>query len=139
MNQLPWKCAITVSFNCTHIFKRFIKLFGVKYRIWWIWYQPVMSSIQNTLLGGEDFGRNLYCLKVSIFGVYLIRIFPHLDWIFKSKGFCKMQTQPTRGVLRKRCSENMQQIYRRKPMPKCENEKSPSKQIPMKFLFPQIR
>ena len=29
------------------------------------------------------------------------------------------QRQPPRGVLRKRCSEYMQQIYRRTPMPKC--------------------
>ena len=28
------------------------------------------------------------------------------------------QKQPSRGVLMKRCSENMQQIYRRTPMPK---------------------
>ena len=28
--------------------------------------------------------------------------------------------QPSRGVLRKRCSENMQQIYRRRPMPKSD-------------------
>ena len=28
------------------------------------------------------------------------------------------QKQPARGVPRKRCSENMQQIYRRIPMPK---------------------
>ena len=27
-----------------------------------------------------------------------------------------VQKQPSRGVIRKRCSENMQQIYRRKPM-----------------------
>ena len=31
-----------------------------------------------------------------------------------------MQTQPFRRVLRKRCSENMQQICRRTPMPKCD-------------------
>ena len=30
-----------------------------------------------------------------------------------------LQKQPSRGVLRKRCPENMQQIYR-KPMPKCD-------------------
>ena len=30
------------------------------------------------------------------------------------------QKQPHRGVLKKRCSENMQQIYRRTPMPKCD-------------------
>ena len=31
-----------------------------------------------------------------------------------------IQKQPTIGVLRKRCSANMQQIYRRIPMPKCD-------------------
>ena len=31
-----------------------------------------------------------------------------------------IQKQPSRGVLRKRCSENTQQIYRRTPMPKCD-------------------
>ena len=30
-----------------------------------------------------------------------------------------LQKQPLRGVFEKRCSENMQQIYRRTPMPKC--------------------
>ena len=33
------------------------------------------------------------------------------------------QKQPTRGILKKRCSENMQQIYRRTPMPKCNFNK----------------
>ena len=32
----------------------------------------------------------------------------------------KLQKQPPRGVPRKSCSENMQQIYRRTPMPKCD-------------------
>ena len=31
--------------------------------------------------------------------------------------------QPPGGVLKKRCSENMQQIYRRTPMPKCDFNK----------------
>ena len=31
--------------------------------------------------------------------------------------------QLSRGVLKKRCSENMQQIYRRTPMPKCDFNK----------------
>ena len=31
--------------------------------------------------------------------------------------------QTFRGVLRKRCSENMQQIYRRTPLPKCDFNK----------------
>ena len=38
------------------------------------------------------------------------------------------QKQPFRGVLGKRCSENMQKIYRRTPMPKCEFNK-PAKQL----------
>ena len=33
------------------------------------------------------------------------------------------QKQPSLGVLRKRCSANMQQTYRRTPMPKCEFNK----------------
>ena len=32
----------------------------------------------------------------------------------------KFPKQPSRGVLRKRCFQNMQQIYRRTPMPKCD-------------------
>ena len=31
--------------------------------------------------------------------------------------------QPSKGVLMKRYSENMQQIYRRTPMPKCDFNK----------------
>ena len=34
-----------------------------------------------------------------------------------------MQKQPSRGVLRKRCSENVLQIYRRTLMPKCDFNK----------------
>ena len=34
-----------------------------------------------------------------------------------------MQKQPSRGASRKRCSENMQQKYRRTPMPKYDFNK----------------
>ena len=34
-----------------------------------------------------------------------------------------VQKQPSRGALRKRCSENMQQIYCRAPMPRCDFNK----------------
>ena len=34
-----------------------------------------------------------------------------------------LQKQPFRGVLRKRCSENKKQIYRKTPMPKCDFNK----------------
>ena len=35
----------------------------------------------------------------------------------------KTQKQPSRGVLRKRCSGNMEQTNRRTPMPKCDFNK----------------
>ena len=35
----------------------------------------------------------------------------------------KNQKQPSRGGLKKRCSENMQQIYRRTPMSKSDFNK----------------
>ena len=41
------------------------------------------------------------------------------------KSLIKKQKQPTRGVLRKRCSENMHEIYRRTPMPSCNFNKGP--------------
>ena len=34
-----------------------------------------------------------------------------------------LQKQPLRGVFEKRCSENIQQIYRRTPIPKCNFNK----------------
>ena len=37
----------------------------------------------------------------------------------------KIQKQPPRGVLKKWCSENMQQIYRRTPMSNCDFNKVP--------------
>ena len=40
-----------------------------------------------------------------------------------------MQKQPLRGVLRKRCSEDMQQIYGRTSMPKCDFNKVAKKSL----------
>ena len=37
---------------------------------------------------------------------------------------CLSHKEPYRGVLRKMCSENMQQIYRRTPMPNCDFNKA---------------
>ena len=34
-----------------------------------------------------------------------------------------LQKQPSRGVLKRRCSENMKQIYRRTLIPKCDSNK----------------
>ena len=43
--------------------------------------------------------------------------------LYKKKTERKLQKQPSSGVLRKKCSENMQQIYRRKPMSKFDFNK----------------
>ena len=45
----------------------------------------------------------------------------------KTLGTLKRQKQPSRGVLRKSCSEDMQQIYRRTTMPKCDFHKDAKK------------
>ena len=49
------------------------------------------------------------------------------------------QKQPCRDVLRKRCSENMKQIYSRTPMPKCDFKSNFSldffKKNPNKLIF----
>ena len=55
------------------------------------------------------------CLKLS--GNKTAKKAKYWDYPFKD------QKQPPIGVLRKRCSENMQQIYRRTPMPKCDFNK----------------
>ena len=39
--------------------------------------------------------------------------------MYLSNHFISLQKQPPRGVPRISCSKNMQQIYRRTPMPKC--------------------
>ena len=54
------------------------------------------------------------------FSVRLDRYFGGFNTL--SDLFNKVQKQPPRGVLKKRCSENMQQIYRR-TMPKCDFNK----------------
>ena len=49
-------------------------------------------------------------------------------------GICPsfIQKQPLKGVLSKRCSKNMQQIYKRTPMPKCDFNKV-AKQITLRY------
>ena len=51
------------------------------------------------------------------------------------KGLKYYQKQPSRGVLRKMCSDNMKQIYRRAPMPKCDSNNIKKKKV---VLFPEI-
>ena len=46
-----------------------------------------------------------------------------------------LQKQPPRGVPRERCSENMQQIYGKTPMPKSDFNKVAKKQLKGKESF----
>ena len=55
--------------------------------------------------------RQLRCLKLRMKCLQKVLL------IFLRK---KLQKQPSRGALKKSCSENMQQIYRRTPMLKCD-------------------
>ena len=53
----------------------------------------------------------------------IVSLSSHCDWFVVNlvcRFDCNIQVQQSTGVLRKRCSENIQQIYRRSPMPKCE-------------------
>ena len=62
------------------------------------------------------FSALLFVLEVTI------EHFPLLN-VFTSYFSTKLHMQPSRGVLKKRCSKNMQEIYRRTPMPKCYFDK----------------
>ena len=65
--------------------------------------------------------------KNNKFLVYLAILEPRNNFgnLLRTFYLCltSFQKQPPRGVLRKRCSENVQQIYRRIPMPKCDFNK----------------
>ena len=71
--------------------------------------KALISVIKNSLL-------------VLISSVMLLILFSEIfAWVLSFVVI--FQEQPSRGVLKKRCSENMQQIYRRTPMPKCNFNK----------------
>ena len=52
---------------------------------------------------------------------------------FRKKSYMFDQKQPSEGNLRKSCSENMQQTYRRTPMSKCVSIKLQSNFIEITF------
>ena len=62
----------------------------------------------------------------------------HLCWslfLIKLQAGLYPQKEPLGGVLWKKCSENIQQIYRRIPMPKCDFNKIPN-QLFWNHTFP---
>ena len=71
---------------------------------------------------------NLTKAKYSLFHAASKKIFlreplPSWKWIILPLNLGILLKQPPRGVLKKSCSENKQQIYRRTPMPKCDFNK----------------
>ena len=61
--------------------------------------------------------RLCYCYSSLLYGAYFI--IWTLLWNIQNI----YQKQPFRGVLREKCSGNMQQFYKRTPMPKCDFNK----------------
>ena len=59
--------------------------------------------------------------RIFLISTFLTIIFSFLIAILTNN---YNQEQPPRGVLSRRCSENMQQIYRRTPMLKCDFNKN---------------
>ena len=61
--------------------------------------------------------KNFVRLVLSIFGeIFLCICAMKLAEGIENHAYSNRQKQPSRGVLRERCSKNMQQIYRRTPM-----------------------
>ena len=90
-------------------------IFSVWYYFFGCISYPLCSFL--SLLWLTFFGfRVTYFLNDAI-GVWL--------WMYVELGLriLIVQEQPSRVVFKKRCSENMQQIYRRTPIPKCDFNK----------------
>ena len=66
------------------------------------------------------------CADVAYISWYITKIvsgYCSICYHYISSVILNVQKQPFRGVLLKRCSENMQQIYRRTPMPQWDFNK----------------
>ena len=70
----------------------------------------------------------MFLLLIKSFNIYLVLYNLELQCT-RNISKINAQKQPSRGVLMKRCSENMQQIYRRTSMPKCDFNKVALRQI----------
>ena len=94
-----------------------------------LWLQFVCNSYYDQLSHKTDFSRRLLLPMVKKVGLlgdetkfgelwYPSEVLVSLYYL--DVRWPEQQKQLSRSVLRKRCSENMQQIYRRTPMPKCD-------------------
>ena len=76
---------------------------------------------QNVSSNNKQLKDSYLCEFAGIKEMYDL-FFHQLIFLFAGIG-SKIQKQPPRGVLKKRCSENMQQICRSTAMPKCDFNK----------------
>ena len=81
--------------------KVFLKISQISQKI------PVLTSWMDLSL--TNFMRFRVEVKIKALSKYYL-----------NRSFPVIQKQPSIGVLIKRCSENMQQIYLKTPMPKCD-------------------
>ena len=76
---------------------------------------PRSSKLYTTRYYGQRARNYITFVKIIVF---------YLWWHSQNQNYWKLfsaiQKQPPRGVPGKRCSKNIQQIYRRTPMPKCD-------------------
>ena len=72
------------------------------------------ANVSSAALKSIQPERHLFVVLFAIGGISELGEF---------QSFIEFQKKPSRGVARKRCSENMQQIYRRTPMPNCDFNK----------------
>ena len=78
-----------------------------------------------------SYARSFYILYS---GLRLFKGLPAIYLEILSTKNSEQQKQPPIGVIRERCFENMKQIYRRTPMPKCDFNKV-AKQHIFRTLF----
>ena len=74
------------------------------------------TTYEHTVRDLQNYSENQRLFPATVRGIHKIDI---KDCSYQEVAIITIQKQPSRGVLRKRCSENTQQIYRRTPMPKC--------------------
>ena len=97
--------------------------------------KSTMETAEHSLQKNRGSGSLLFILFVCLNFGHVIKVSAETFLIVKFNFLLKVASlhlctlhlydpkQPSRGVPRKRCSENMPQIYRRTPMPKCDFNK----------------
>ena len=120
INQSSWKIFKITKFSqkifkITKFFQKIFKITKFSPKIFW------PAEICKNKIGSNY--KHVYVRFVETKFIYIKAIYftnsnmkTQCWFLLKSN----IQKQPSRGVPRKKCSENMQQIYRRTLIPKCD-------------------